>query len=78
MPLVHLVKRHAERKGITPAQFALVWMLSRKPWIIPIPGTTSTAHLDDFLGAANIRLTSEELAAFDNDYSQIHFDGTSR
>ena len=75
MPLVHLVKKHADRKGITMAQFALVWMLSRKPWIVPIPGTTNAAHLDDFLGAANIRLTPEELAAFDNDYSQIHLMG---
>ena len=57
MPLVHLVKKHAERKGITMAQFALVWMLSRESWIVPIPGTTNPAHLDDFLGAANIRLT---------------------
>ena len=75
MPLVHLVKKHAERKGITMAQFALVWMLSRKPWIVHIPGTTNAAHLDDFLGAANIRLTPEELAALDNDYSQIHLMG---
>ena len=75
MPLVHLVKKHADRKGITMAQFALVWMLSRKPWIVHIPGTTNAAHLDDFLGAANIRLTPEELAALDNDYSQIHLMG---
>ena len=75
MPLVHLVKKHAERKGITMAQFALVWMLSRESWIVPIPGTTNPAHLDAFLGAANIRLTPEELAAFDNDYSQIHLMG---
>ncbi|MGM9745671.1 MAG: aldo/keto reductase [Paludibacteraceae bacterium] len=75
MPLVHLVKKHADRKGITMAQFALVWMLSRKPWIVPIPGTTNADHLDDFLGAANIRLTPEELEAFDNDYSQIHLMG---
>ena len=75
MPLVHLVKKHADRKGSTMAQFALVWMLSRKPWIVHIPGTTNAAHLDDFLGAANIRLTPEELAALDNDYSQIHLMG---
>ncbi|MGM9859536.1 MAG: aldo/keto reductase [Muribaculaceae bacterium] len=75
MPLVHLVKLHAERKGITPAQFALVWMLSRKPWIVPIPGTTNPSHLDDFLGAANVRLTPREMEAFDNDFSQIHLMG---
>ncbi|MGM9743111.1 MAG: aldo/keto reductase [Candidatus Cryptobacteroides sp.] len=75
MPLVHLVRQHAERKGITPAQFALVWILSRKSYIVPIPGTTNPDHLDELLGAANVRLTPEELAAFDNDYSQIHLMG---
>ena len=75
MPLVHLVKKHADRKGITMAQFALVWMLSRKPWIVPIPGTTNAAHLEDFLGAASLRLTPDAIAAFDNDYSQIHLMG---
>ena len=57
MPLVYLVKKWAKRKGVTPAQFALIWMLSRKPWIAPIPGTTNPDHLDDFLGAASVRLT---------------------
>lgn len=75
MPLVHLVSRWAERKGITPAQFALVWMLSRKPWIVPIPGTTNPAHLDDFLGAANVRLSASELEEFDSDYSKIDLMG---
>ena len=48
MPLVSLVRKWAERKNITTAQFALVWMLSRKSWIAPIPGTTNPNHLDDF------------------------------
>ena len=75
MPLVHLVRRWAERKDITPAQFALVWMLSRKPWIVPIPGTTNPSHLDDFLGAANVRLSASELEEFDRDYSKIDLMG---
>ncbi len=75
MPLVHLVRRWAERKGITPAQFALVWMLSHKPWIVPIPGTTNPMHLDDFLGAANVRLSSAELEEFDSAYSEIDLMG---
>ncbi|MCS2917115.1 aldo/keto reductase [Parabacteroides merdae] len=44
MPLVALVRKWAKRKRVTPAQFALVWMLSRKAWIAPIPGTTNPAH----------------------------------
>lgn len=75
MPLVSLVRKWAERKNITPAQFALVWMLSRKSWIAPIPGTTNPNHLDDFLGAAHVRLTAYEMEEFDREYSQIDLMG---
>lgn len=75
MPLVTLVRKWAERKGITPAQFALVWMLSRKPWIAPIPGTTNPAHLDELLGAGTIRLSAWEMEEFDKEYAQIDLMG---
>lgn len=75
MQIVKLVEKWAKRKNITPAQFALVWMLSEKPWIVPIPGTTSIEHLDEFLGAANVRMSSEELQAFEKDYAKIHLMG---
>ena len=75
MPLVALVRKWAERKGITTAQFALVWMLSRKEWITPIPGTTDPDHLDDFLGAATVRLTPYEMEEFDKEYARIDLMG---
>lgn len=75
MPLVALVRKWAERKGVTPAQFALIWMLSRKSWIVPIPGTTNPGHLDDFLGAAEIRLTPYEMEEFDKEYAVIDLMG---
>lgn len=75
MPLVALVRKWAEHKGITPAQFALVWMLSRKPWIAPIPGTTNPQHLDELLGAGKIRLSAWEMEAFDKEYAQIDLMG---
>ena len=75
MPLVHLAEEWAKRKGVTPAQFALVWMLSRKAWIVPIPGTTNPAHLDDFLGAAGVRLTPYEMEEFDAAYAKIDLMG---
>lgn len=75
MPLVHLVEEWAKRKGVTPAQFALVWMLSRKAWIVPIPGTTNPTHLDDFLGAAGVRLTPYEMEEFDAAYAKIDLMG---
>lgn len=75
MPLVALVRKWAERKGVTPAQFALIWMLLRKSWIVPIPGTTNPGHLDDFLGAAGIRLTPYEMEEFDKEYAVIDLMG---
>ena len=71
MPLAVLVREWAERRGMTPAQFALSWMLSRKPWIAPVPGTTNPAHLDDFLGGASVRLSDPELKEFDLACSRI-------
>lgn len=75
MAIVELVKKWAKRKNVTPSQFALVWLLSQKPWIVPIPGTTNPQHLDDFLQAANVRLTTGELAEFEKDYAQIKLVG---
>ena len=75
MPLVMLVRKWAKRKNLTPAQFALVWMLSRKPWIVPIPGTANPSHLDDFLGAGVARLSAWEMDEFDKEYSQINLMG---
>lgn len=75
MEIVKLVKKWAKRKNVTLAQFALVWMLSEKPWIVPIPGTTNPKHLDDFLGAAEVRMSTEELKEFEKDYAKVHFVG---
>jgi aryl-alcohol dehydrogenase-like predicted oxidoreductase len=59
--LVNLVKRIAEQKRITPAQIALSWLLSRKPWIVPIPGTTKLHRLEENLGAVEVELTADDL-----------------
>lgn len=75
MPLVALVKKWADIKGVTPAQFALIWMLSRKPWIAPIPGTTNPIHLEELTGAGKIRLTPYEMEAFDKEYAAIDLMG---
>lgn len=75
IPLVTLVRKWAQRKGVTPARFALIWMLSRKRWIAPIPGTTNPEHLDDFLGAADIRLTPYEMEEFDKEYAKLDLIG---
>jgi aryl-alcohol dehydrogenase-like predicted oxidoreductase len=61
MVLVDLVKAVAERKGATPAQVALAWLLAQKPWIVPIPGTTKLHRLEENLGAMNVEFTEDDL-----------------
>jgi aryl-alcohol dehydrogenase-like predicted oxidoreductase len=50
----------AERKKATPAQIALAWLLARKPWIVPIPGTRKLERLEENIGAAAVELTSDD------------------
>jgi aryl-alcohol dehydrogenase-like predicted oxidoreductase len=59
--LVDLLARIAQRKGATPAQIALSWLLVQKPWIVPIPGTTKVDRLDENIRAAAIELTPDDL-----------------
>ena len=65
----------AGRKGATPAQIALAWLLAQKPWIVPIPGTTKLHRLEENIGAAAIELTSEDLHEIDSVASKITIQG---
>jgi aryl-alcohol dehydrogenase-like predicted oxidoreductase len=69
--LVDLLGRTAERKGATPAQIALGWLLAREPWIVPIPGTTKQHRLEENLGAAAVELTADDLREIETAASQI-------
>jgi len=62
---VDLLTRIAERRNATPAQVALAWLLSRQPWIVPIPGTTKLHRLDENIAAAEIELTPDDLREID-------------
>jgi aryl-alcohol dehydrogenase-like predicted oxidoreductase len=73
--LVDLLRREAERKGATPAQLVLAWLLAQQPWIVPIPGTTKLHRLEENLGATTIQLTSEDLADLDRAASEIQIVG---
>jgi aryl-alcohol dehydrogenase-like predicted oxidoreductase len=75
MVLVELVKSVAERKGATPAQIALAWLLAQKPWIVPIPGTTKLHRLEENLGAVNVELTKADLKEIDEASSQLKLEG---
>jgi aryl-alcohol dehydrogenase-like predicted oxidoreductase len=75
MVLVDLVKTVAERKGATPAQIALAWLLAQKPWIVPIPGTTKLHRLEENLGAVNVELTGDDLKQIDEAASSLKLEG---
>jgi len=71
MAMVAFVRDWAERKSVTPAQLSLAWLLARKPWIVPIPGTTNPRHLEENLGALAVRFTPAELAEFDAGLNRV-------
>jgi aryl-alcohol dehydrogenase-like predicted oxidoreductase len=73
--LVDLLKRVATEKRATPAQIALAWLLSQRPWIVPIPGTTKLHRLEENLVAADIELTAADLAEIERAASEIHIVG---
>jgi aryl-alcohol dehydrogenase-like predicted oxidoreductase len=73
--LVDLLGAIAVKKQGTPAQIALAWLLARKPWIVPIPGTTKLHRLEENLGAADIQLTSEDLRNIESALSTISIQG---
>ncbi len=59
--MVDLLQQVAQQKNATPAQIALAWLLARKPWIVPIPGTTRLSRLEENLAAADLELRPEEV-----------------
>jgi aryl-alcohol dehydrogenase-like predicted oxidoreductase len=73
--VVDLLARIAKQKKATPAQIALAWLLARKPWIVPIPGTRRLERLDENIGALVVRLTSDDLREIDRAASQITVQG---
>ena len=75
MALVEMIKRVAERKGATPAQVSLAWLLAQKPWIVPIPGTTKMHRLEENLGAVNVALSENELKQIEDASSRLKLEG---
>ena len=73
--LVELVGGIAARKRATPAQVALAWILARKPWIVPIPGTTKAGRLDENVGAARVALTPDDLRAIGDALARVQVQG---
>ncbi len=73
--LVDVIRSFAEQKKVTPAQIALAWLLAKKPWIVPIPGTTNLTRLEENLAAAAIELTPDDVRALEDASSKIKLEG---
>jgi aryl-alcohol dehydrogenase-like predicted oxidoreductase len=73
--LVDLLEEFGQRKGATPAQVALAWLLAQKPWIVPIPGTTKLERLNENLAAVDLTFGAQELSALDLAASKIQVQG---
>jgi aryl-alcohol dehydrogenase-like predicted oxidoreductase len=74
-PLLDLIKRFAEEKGATPAQISLAWMLHKKDFIVPIPGSRKPERIEENLGAANVALTENEYMKIEDELSKIQIHG---
>ena len=73
--LVQVIGQIADGKGATRAQIALAWLLARKPWIVPIPGTTKLHRLEENNGAANVVLSAADLGAIESALQEIQIVG---
>lgn len=73
--IVDLLKRFAEDKKATPAQFALAWLLAQRPFVVPIPGTRNMDHLNENHGALNVQLTPAELREIETAFSKVTVHG---
>ena len=74
-PVVDLLEEIAGRKGATPAQIALAWLLAQKPWIVPIPGTTKLHRLEENIAAASIELSPDDLRHIEDVALRITVEG---
>ncbi|HKF89441.1 MAG TPA: aldo/keto reductase, partial [Propionibacteriaceae bacterium] len=73
--VVDLLASIARRKGATPGQIALAWLLAQKPWIVPIPGTRKLHRLEENIGAAEVQLSADELTEIEDAASKIQVEG---
>ncbi len=75
MPIVDLLTRFAAKKNATPAQMALAWVMARKPFIVPIPGTRNMDHLRENFGALDVELTAADLSQLEAEFAKLTVHG---
>ncbi len=74
-PIVDLLARVGQRKGATSGQIALAWLLAKKPWIVPIPGTTKLEHMEENLGASKVQLTADDMRELEDGFANSRLVG---
>jgi aryl-alcohol dehydrogenase-like predicted oxidoreductase len=74
-PIVDILKTLGDKKGATPGQVSLAWLLAQKPFIVPIPGTTNISHLEENNGGAKVELTAEDMEDLQTEFSKIEVFG---
>ncbi|AOE84778.1 aldo/keto reductase [Pseudomonas sp. TCU-HL1] len=74
-PILAFLYTFGEKKGATPAQIALAWLMAQKPWIVPIPGTTKLDHSRENLNAIHVHLTPEDLREIETAFSRLEVHG---
>ena len=74
-PIIELLRTFGAKRGATPAQVALAWLMAQKPWIVPIPGTTNSNHLKENLGAANVEFTASDWTEFNTAFARLEVYG---
>ena len=74
-PIIDILKEFGDHRGLTVAQTALAWLLAQKPFIVPVPGTTKLAHLQENMWSADFTFTIDELKKLTDDLSAVKIQG---
>lgn len=74
-PIIELLRTFGAKRGVTPEQISLAWLMAQKPWIVPIPGTTNPNHLKENMGAVNVRFTASDWDEFNIAFARLEVYG---
>jgi aryl-alcohol dehydrogenase-like predicted oxidoreductase len=74
-PLIELLRTFGSKRGVTPEQISLAWLMAQKPWIVPIPGTTNPNHLKENMGAVDVQFTESDWAEFNTAFARLEVYG---
>ncbi len=75
LPIIELLRTFGNKRGVTPEQISLAWLMAQKPWIVPIPGTTNTDHLKENIGAVNVQFTASDWDEFNTAFARLEVYG---